>query len=154
LPEISEQWHQGFVDDHNQQREATMVAAANLPDHMQVRGGELAWRLVQTHRLETNSAMLTKSMSSRARLSLRGDSTAFFCLPDLGYNTSHSAFTVERVSCPCAASTSRFPSSGTDLITVRIRSRLDTPTGAKAMDFGVPCLASYGRVPTTCASIE
>jgi hypothetical protein len=51
VAEISERWHQALIDDHDQQREVSMTAAEDLPDHMQVRGGELAWRLVQTHRL-------------------------------------------------------------------------------------------------------
>jgi hypothetical protein len=51
VAEISEEWHQAFIEDHNQQREATMAAADDLPDRKQDRGGELAWRLVQTHQL-------------------------------------------------------------------------------------------------------
>jgi hypothetical protein len=48
---ISEQWHQAFVDDHNQQRDAAIATADDIPDRQQDRGSELAWRLMQTHRL-------------------------------------------------------------------------------------------------------
>ncbi|MFZ6864341.1 hypothetical protein ACO0K7_17055 [Undibacterium sp. Ji67W] len=51
VAEISEQWHRSFIENHNQQCDAAIAAANDMSADQQNNGGELAWRLMQTHRL-------------------------------------------------------------------------------------------------------
>jgi hypothetical protein len=49
IAEISEQWHQSVIEEHNRRGKTAIAGADDLPDHERDQSGELAWQLVQTH---------------------------------------------------------------------------------------------------------